>query len=112
MIILDERRNNDFLSREWMEKLIDAGIDVSDNAYIIGKDSWAVTDENGDEDIVWIEEMESTDQVYDVVPTLTISELYNKLGNNSDALQKADFISKEKGMPLIEALAYTLINYE
>lgn len=108
MIILDENRQKDFLSRKWVEKLIDLGIDVSGNSYILGKDAWARDDEGGDEDIVWIEEMESTDQVYDAIPTFTVSELYAKLGNNSDALQKADFISKENNMPLIEALACIL----
>lgn len=36
MIELNDKTKHDFLSREWVQKLLDAGVDMSDAKYAIG----------------------------------------------------------------------------
>jgi hypothetical protein len=38
MIELNSKIQQDFLNREWVHKLLDAGVDMSDAYYGIGKD--------------------------------------------------------------------------
>lgn len=95
MIELNDKTKQDFLSREWMEKLIEAGIDVSDGKYIIGKDKLSMNDDEPDfTDYIWYKD--STEEIYDTCPTLTIQELLQLL---------------EEDEILIESLAEMLLKY-
>lgn len=77
MIELNSKTKKDFLGREWMEKLIEAGIDT-DGKYVIGKDGLSKNDDNPDTtDYVWYKD--SVAHIYNVCPTFTVSELLHKL---------------------------------
>ena len=78
MIELNKKTQQDFLNREWVQKLLNAGVNMSDAKYIIAKDKLSMNDDDPDlTDYVWYKD--STAEVYDVCPTYTISELLNKL---------------------------------
>ena len=78
MIELNEKTQQDFLNREWIQKLMDAGIDMSDAKYIIAKDKLSMNDDEPDlTDYVWYKN--STAEVYDVCPTYSTAELLYKL---------------------------------
>lgn len=78
MIELNEKTQQDFLNREWIQKLMDAGIDMSDAKYIIAKDKLSMNDDEPDlTDYVWYKD--STAEVYDVCPTYSTAELFYKL---------------------------------
>ena len=78
MIELNKKTQQDFLNREWVQKLIDAGIDMSDAKYIIAKDKLSMNDDEPDlTDYVWYKD--STAEVYDVCPTYSTAELLYKL---------------------------------
>ena len=80
MIELNEKTQQDFLNREWVQKLLDAGVDMSDAKYIIAKDKLSMYDDEPDlTDYVWYKD--STAEVYNVCPTYTVSELLYKLRN-------------------------------
>jgi hypothetical protein len=78
MIELNKKTQQDFLNREWIQRLLDAGVDMSDAKYIIAKDKLSMYDDEPDlTDYIWYKE--STAEVYDVCPTYTVSELLYKL---------------------------------
>lgn len=78
MITLDNSTSKDFLNREQVHRLIDAGVDMSDARYIIAKDKLSKYDPEPDlTDYVWYKE--TTAEVYDVCPTYSYSELMDKL---------------------------------
>jgi len=72
MIELNSKTQQDFLNREWVHKLLDAGVDMSDAKYRIvhvngGKDCIATKD--------WTDEW----VLHECCPTYTVSELLYKL---------------------------------
>lgn len=78
MIELNKKTQQDFLNREWVQRLLDAGVDMSDAKYIIAKDKLSMNDDEPDlTDYVWYKD--STAEVYDVCPTYTTAELIYKL---------------------------------
>lgn len=78
MITLDNSTSKDFLNREQVQKMIDAGVDMSDARYIIAKDKLSKYDPEPDlTDYIWYKE--TTAEVYDVCPTYSYSELMDKL---------------------------------
>jgi hypothetical protein len=78
MIELNKKTQQDFLNRKWAQKLIDAGIDMSDAKYIIAKDKLSMNDDEPDlTDYIWYKD--STAEVYDICPTYTTAELLYKL---------------------------------
>ena len=75
MIELNKKTQQDFLNREWVQRLLDAGVDMSDAKYIIGKLNWTKLDNHD-----WIAEKQiDPDELYDILPTYTVSELLYKL---------------------------------
>ena len=77
MIELNDKTKHDFLSREWVQKLLDAGVDMSDAKYCICKhiDSTKLKG-----DYIYLKEDEHNNcYIIDVVPTYTVSELLYKL---------------------------------
>lgn len=92
MIQLDNSTSKDFLGREQVQKMIDAGVDMSDARYIIAKDKLSKYDPEPDlTDYVWYKE--TTAEVYDVCPTYSYSELMDKLQSISIE-ELADIIVK------------------
>lgn len=78
MIELNDRTKEDFLSREMVAKLLNAGVDMSDAKYVIAKDKLSMYDDEPDlTDYVWYKD--SAAEVYDVVPTYTVTELQRKV---------------------------------
>ena len=72
MIELNKKTQQDFLSREWVQRLLDAGVDMSDAKYAIQKL------DNKDK-IVYIGTFKSTLKEAGLIPTYTVSELLYKL---------------------------------
>ena len=84
MIELNSKTQQDFLNREWVQKLLDVGVDMSDAKYSIGR----------------MPVMEVYDYIYlgkpeynvsqagftliDKIPTYTVSELLYKLHTNNN----------------------------
>jgi hypothetical protein len=98
MIELNSKTQQDFLNREWAQKLMNAGVDMSDGKYIIAKDKLSMHDDEPDfTDYIWYKD--STEEVYDVCPTLSMSELHEKM------------LSYKVTKPLINILAEELIEY-
>ena len=78
MIELNKKTQQDFLNREWVQRLLGAGVDMSDAKYIIAKDKLSMNDDEPDlTDYVWYKD--STAEVYDICPTYTTAELLYKL---------------------------------
>lgn len=73
MIELNKKTQQDFLNREWVQRLLEAGIDMSDAKYIIGHYNWASLDNN------WYIALKDEDDIVDTLPTYTVSELLYKL---------------------------------
>ena len=77
MIELNKKTQQDFLNREWVQKLLDAGVDMSDAKYCIYR--------LGSKDFIYylpsFLAAEDTDDEYDnsYLPTYTVSELMYKL---------------------------------
>ena len=76
MIELNKKTQQDFLNREWVQRLLDAGVDMSDAKYNIGKYNWSKLD-NSDY-VFQVNEWEEND-FYKTMPTYTVSELLYKL---------------------------------
>lgn len=77
MIELNSKTQQDFLNREWVQKLLDAGVDMSDAKYCICKHI-EPTELKGD--YVYLREDEHNNcYTIDVIPTYTVSELLYKL---------------------------------
>lgn len=77
MIELNKKTQQDFLNREWVQRLLDAGVDMSDAKYCICNhlDS---TDLKGDY-VYYIDETRDNDYIASWIPTYTVSELLYKL---------------------------------
>lgn len=71
MIELNEKTQQDFLNREWVQRLLKAGVDMSDAKYCI------VYDGNGNDAVDLIYNW----QLSEYLPTYTVSELLYKLRN-------------------------------
>ena len=69
MIELDSKTQQDFLNREWVQKLLEVGVDMSDAKYCI------VYDGNGNDAVDLIYNW----QLSEYLPTYTVSELLYKL---------------------------------
>ena len=80
MIKLNEKTQQDFLNREWVQKLLDAGVDMSDAKYALYRLKDATTDI-----VVYQGTFFADDRYYNgikvenIVPTYTVSELLYKL---------------------------------
>lgn len=75
MIELNDKTQQDFLNREWVQKLLDAGVDMSDAKYCIRK--YRLNPYSVEESDVVIEK-----RLYpgiNCIPTYTVSELMYKL---------------------------------
>lgn len=72
MIELNDKTQQDFLNREWVQKLLDAGVDMSDAKYGIIKSMF----KDGPDSIILIKHAESN---WNWIPTYTVSELLYKL---------------------------------
>ena len=73
MIVLNEKTQQDFLNREWVQKLLDAGVDMSDAKYGIFRNFGLKRDE-----IATISSMPVQASI-GFLPTYTVSELLYKL---------------------------------
>jgi len=83
MIELNEKTQQDFLNREWVQRLLDAGVDMSDAKYEILK-----TVDTSQEYINYCGKYDpdcgkyiNGIEVTDKLPTYTVSELLYKLRN-------------------------------
>ena len=74
MIELNKKTQQDFLNREWVQRLLDAGVDMSDAKYLIGN----LPFEDSSEDYVYLV-TDIRDDMKNQVPTYTVSELLYKL---------------------------------
>ena len=77
MIELNSKTQQDFLNREWVQRLLDAGVDMSDAYYGIARDTT-----HGNRDKIFFIHMwglEDTESFTDKIPTYTVSELLYKL---------------------------------
>ena len=72
MIELNKKTQQDFLNREWVQRLLDAGVDMSDAKYGIDIDQM-----NDNRDVIVL--LEDCPVGYEVIPTYTVSELLYKL---------------------------------
>ncbi len=72
MIELNDKTKHDFLSREWVQRLLDVGVDMSDAKYCI------FTGNNGKDYITIIREL-AMQPSSNIVNTYTVSELLYKL---------------------------------
>lgn len=74
MIELNQKTQQDFLNREWVGKLLDAGVDMSDAKYCLYDDTRGTFICNYDKDWGPIFKQEHC-----IIPTYTVSELLYKL---------------------------------
>ena len=77
MIELNKKTQQDFLNREWVQRLLDAGVDMSDAYYGIARDTT-----HGNRDKIFFIHMwglEDTESFTNKIPTYTVSELLYKL---------------------------------
>lgn len=72
MIELNSKTQQDFLNRVWVQKLLDAGVNMSDAKYGIVRSPF----KNGADSVILIEHAESN---WLWIPTYTVSELLYKL---------------------------------
>lgn len=77
MIKLDNKTRQDFLDREWVTRLLDVGVDMSDAKYYICTHLES-TGLKGDY-IYYAKETEDNDYILSCIPTYTTSELLYKL---------------------------------
>ena len=73
MIELNKKTQQDFLNREWVQKLLDAGVDMSDAKYRIYNAF------NGKDYITLKSQLISYVTANNIIPTYTVSELLYKL---------------------------------
>ena len=73
MIELNSKTQQDFLNREWVQRLLDAGVDMSDAKYCIV--------EYHNYDVVFYKNsiFTTNEPVTNIIPTYTVSELLYKL---------------------------------
>ena len=77
MIELNKKTQQDFLNREWVQRLLDAGVDMSDAYYGIARDTT-----HGNRDKIFFIHMwglKDTESFTNKIPTYTVSELLYKL---------------------------------
>ena len=74
MIKLNKKTQQDFLNREWVQRLLDAGVNMSDAKYVIARMA-----PNDERIALWSEFEEGEEGYYSCVPTYTVSELLYKL---------------------------------
>ena len=75
MIELNKKTRQDFLDREWVQRLLDAGVDMSDAKYYIVNNIC-----DGKDFVVYGRPQLGITQVYDrIIPTYTTAELMYKL---------------------------------
>lgn len=83
MIELNSKTQQDFLNREWVQRLLDAGVDMSDAKYCIV--NWGLGDGTDfiklKSSVEYLLKTESTNptNLRNIVPTYTVSELLYKL---------------------------------
>ena len=75
MIELNEKTQQDFLNREWVQKLLDAGVDMSDAKYKLIRVVWG----NPKIYITMANIQHEKLKYKDICPTYTVSELLYKL---------------------------------
>lgn len=75
MLLLDNKTQQDFLNREWVQKLLDAGVDMSDAKYCI------MEKDHSGEYFITLKDIESASMPHHhfLCPTYTVSELLYKL---------------------------------
>ena len=71
MIELNSKTQQDFLNREWVQRLLDAGVNMSDAKYCIGRTFRG--------DYVAYKAGAYNETLQDIIPTYTVSELLYKL---------------------------------
>lgn len=71
MIELNYKTQQDFLNREWVQRLLDAGVDMSDAKYCIGRTFKG--------DYIAYKAGAYNETLQDIIPTYTVSELLYKL---------------------------------
>lgn len=71
MIELNSKTQQDFLNRKWVQRLLDAGVDMSDAKYCIGRTFRG--------DYIAYKAGAYNETLQDIVPTYTVSELLYKL---------------------------------
>ena len=135
MIELNSKTQQDFLNREWVQRLLDAGIDMSDAKYVIAKDlefPWVeATDTDyiyykdkvvGDdkwyknvkhllETIKIIKEDDHINWQTQTLPTYTVSELLYKLREKQGIYTIFNNLRNNDidNTPIIESLAFILL---
>ncbi len=77
MILLNEITQQDFLNREWVKRLLDAGVDMSDAKYYLADDPDHLITEIFPPEMTKVDAFRKT--WVDIVPTYTLSELWYKL---------------------------------
>ena len=77
MIELNEKTQQDFLNREWVQRLLDAGVDMSDAKYYICRHLQS-TNLKGDY-IYYADEAKDNDYILSWIPTYSTVELLYKL---------------------------------
>jgi len=109
MIELNEKTQQDFLNRQWVQKLLDAGVDMSDAYYGIARDTT-----HGNRDKIFFIHMwglEDTESFTDKIPTYTVSELLYKLRNRYGMYTIFNCYRNldADNVPIIESLASILL---
>ena len=80
MIELNKKTQQDFLNKEWVHKLLDAGVDMSDAKYHIVRDHWCREGLGYGITLNWKNHAYMYEEhLEDVCPTYTVSELLYKL---------------------------------
>ena len=73
MIELNKKTQHDFLNRKWVQRLLDAGVDMSDAKYYI------YTNPDNEKDYIGYKEQMDIKYALNCIPTYTVSELLYKL---------------------------------
>jgi hypothetical protein len=71
MIELNSKTQQDFLNMEWVQRLLEAGVDMSDAKYCIGRTFRG--------DYIAYKDGAYNETLQDIIPTYTVSELLYKL---------------------------------
>jgi hypothetical protein len=103
MIELNSKTQQDFLNREWVQKLLDAGVDMSDAKYCIGRTFRG--------DYVAYKAGAYNETLQDIIPTYTVSELLYKLREKQGIYTIFNNLRNNDidNIPIIESLASLLI---
>ena len=115
MIELNEKTQQDFLNREWVQKLLDVGVDMSDAKYALYRLKDVASDI-----VVYQGTYFADDRYYNgikvenmvpIVPTYTVSELLYKLRNRYGMYTIFNCYRNldADNVPIIESLASILL---